>query len=144
MYALNTYRLAAAAMIATAATRTRETAPTYSVESTALGHCQLVETRHGIRRHVDTYRTPRAAQYAAELLTSGLATVNPHAPIGCRVQDAGTLPAPAQRTLPDAPAPFPGYPPHTFQAPAVHTIGTLPNAHQRHGRAAIGNADTSY
>ena len=36
--------------------------------------------------YVDSFRTRSAAEYAARLLNSGCAVVNPHAILGCRVE----------------------------------------------------------
>jgi hypothetical protein len=36
---------------------------------------------------VDRYRTLRSAQYAADLLNAGHARVNPHAPLGSRIEE---------------------------------------------------------
>lgn len=35
---------------------------------------------------VDMFKTRSAAEYAASLLNRGVATVNPHATIGCRIE----------------------------------------------------------
>ena len=37
-------------------------------------------------RVADRFRSQCAAEYAARLLNSGLATINPHAVVGCRVE----------------------------------------------------------
>ena len=48
-----------------------------------IGH-QVIDSQDRFRA-VDYYRTRSAAEYAARLLNSGLASVDPHAVVGCKV-----------------------------------------------------------
>lgn len=67
-------------------------APSFNVIPAIAGNGLHVWRVHRDSHYVDTFMTDSGARHAARMLNAGGCTVNPHAPVGCRIMPAGLPP----------------------------------------------------
>lgn len=75
-----------------AATPDAGSAPSFNVIPAIAGNGLHVWRVHREGEYLDTFMTDSGARHAARMLNSGACSVNPHAPVGCRILPAGLPP----------------------------------------------------